>query len=264
MTAKILADSISPAGKRLVTYEITIPKFCQAELNTHRMLSRNSASSRAIPVEKVIEQVKNDCVKPVHWGKAQPGMQAREELTGDAQQNVEEGWYRAARECIREAQWMLEEGAHKQLVNRILEPWMKVKVVVSATEWDGFFRQRCHKDAQPELRVVAEAMRALYDSNVPAKDMMYHTPYVSDEEWRHKPLEQILRVSAARCARVSYNGTSKEWDQELALAEKLTSAGHWSPFEHVAMALRTQHGRSGNFYGWQQLRQIVDPFFYHG
>jgi thymidylate synthase ThyX len=229
---KIIADSVGPRGNRITTMQLCYPRFIHAEFMTHRVFSRNASSSRAIPVAKLIEQVRNNPVMPVHWGKNQPGMQADEELSPENIGAVRGIWRDAAYRAANYAETMARFGAHKQIVNRILEPWQWMHTIVTATEWDNFFALRCHKDAQPEIRRLAEFMRETQHRSVPKKlDYgQWHLPYVNTEieddgeqSYRHKMffdppieghpgacgvqflnLEQALKASVARCARVSY------------------------------------------------------------
>ena len=297
--AKILADSIAPNGARLTTFLISIPKFIQAELNTHRMLSRNSASTRAVPAAKMRQRVIDDPVLPVFWGKNQAGMQAAEELSDADQINVEhngsvfgmqvgtttsrgaarEAWLEGAKEAVALAQHLSEgRGLHKQIANRVLEPFLFVEVVVSATEWANFWRLRCHKDAQPEFRVVAEKMHALYLENVPMGLALgqWHLPWIDLEDVNTVGIalegpEAVKRVSVARSARLSYltHEGKRDVRDDLALCERLAASGHWSPFEHVARPIDlplkgyAEDGspRCGNFIGWHQYRADLDPHF---
>lgn len=288
-SARVLADSVAPNGKRLTTFEVVMPKFVQAELNTHRMLSRNSASSRAIPIEKFIEQVKKNPVLPVWWGKNQSGMQAREELSDNEtaqdlhdvfgwlpdipapRDRARNEWLSARDNAVESAQWLSEIGLHKQIVNRLLEPWIFTTVIVSATEWDNFFKLRCHPDAQPELRHVAVMMRDAREASTPVKmhheSDRRHLPLISAEEQAEMrfagfSLTDICDVSVGRCARVSYltHDGKRDWQADISLAKKLAESGHWSPFEHVA-APRAAAVRIGNFIGWEQYRAKVDPDF---
>src|SRR5262249_604270 len=144
---RILKDSIAPCGKRLVTWELTYPRFVHAELMTHRLFSRNSASSRAIPVERLVARVREDPALP-QWGGKQAGMQAREELPPDLRLQAEELWLKARDLMLDVAGQLGALGLHKQLANRLIEPWMFITVIVSATEFDNWFHLRTHKDAQ--------------------------------------------------------------------------------------------------------------------
>jgi thymidylate synthase ThyX len=260
-SATLIADSVSITGHRLTTFQITIPKWILAELNTHRMLSRNAASSRAIPIEKVIEQVKNDPVIPIAWGRNQRGMQAKEVLTDRESALALESWLEARDKAIGQANYMsIVCCVHKQIANRLLEPWMWATVIVSATEYDNFFRLRCHPDAQPELQHVAFMMRDLYLKSTPTlvTNGQYHLPYVTGQI---STSEDIIR-SVARCARVSYSNHGKDsaFEDDQRLYNQLAESGHLSPFEHVATPA---DGRHGNFEGWQQVRQTLEQYVNH-
>jgi hypothetical protein len=263
ISASILADSINTAtGDRLTTFRILCPKFILAEINTHRMLSRNFSSSRAVPSKKMRQRVIQDPVIPVEFGKNQKGMQSGGTLSG---------WRLAlARQCWLLARypaclfhWLGElVGLHKQVCNRIIEPWVWAEGVVSATEWDNFFELRCHKDAQPEFRVLAEEMKFLYDISKPWKAHPGHShlPFVRGQQEHN--VEHDKNVSAARCARVSFylrDGKKSTLDEDLKLCKRLagSSPKHLSPFEHVATALPTSE-RVGNFVGWQQYRKEIE------
>lgn len=249
--AKVVLDSIC-GGVRLTTFEICIPKFEMAALNTHRQFSRNAASSRAIPVKKMLEMVKTDPVLPVWWGKTQAGMQAREELDSWRKDRAEYTWLQTRDYAVKQAEYLLELGLHKQIANRLLEPWMFTTVLVSATEYDNFFKLRCHPDAQPELKCVAEMMRDLYESGKP-EERIYHRPFITPEEDLNMPWSELNSASAARCARISYltHDGVRDWAKDLELAVRLRNDSHLSPFEHQA----TYDGTgSGNFRGWRQNR----------
>lgn len=261
---EILADSIGPSGKRLTTLVVTYPRFVHSELLTHRMFSRNSASSRAIPNEKLRERVTNDPAMPVWWGRNQSGMQAREELTGSARTAAEVLWLEARDEAMKVSNALAAVGLHKQLCNRLIEPWMGITVIISATEWNNFFKLRCHPDAQPEIRAAAEAMREAMTKSTPSGLMSgeYHLPLVRAEDWNNEPEEHHVKLSVARCARVSYltHDGRRDPKADFDLYERLKTSGHWSPFEHAARALETPD-RIGNFVGWHQHRAEVDPSF---
>lgn len=267
---KILLDSLAPSGARLTTFEITFPRFVLAEFNTHRLLSRNSASSRAIPVEKRVAAVESDPFVPETFGQNQKGMQANEELGDEAAAASKSAWLSAAHAAVQHAKYLAKIGVHKQLANRLLEPFLWHTAVVSATEWDNFFAQRCHPAAQPEIRRIAEMMRDAREASTPRKLLAgeWHLPYADDYTSSYPPLSRETepgfgfdwrQVSVARCARVSYltQDGRRDPQEDLALFERLRTAEpmHASPFEHVAMALeRREH--SGNFVGWMQYRKL--------
>lgn len=276
-SAKIIADSISPSSHRLTTMEITCHRFVLAEFNTHRVFSRNSASSRAIPVSKQLEKVKNDPAYPLSWPSEQKGMQGGGELTLNDLQNAQKMWDMVRWGTINQVEMYLKvaggfEGAsvlHKSLLNRLLEPFMWHTIIVSSTEWDNFFKQRCSPLAQPEIRVVAEKMREVLENSTPSiiPYGAWHMPYIdhkeAGEQFEAGGTWDLKAVSAARCARVSYLTHDGVRDMEVdeELYQKLITADppHASPLEHVATpCLPTRHfSHQGNFTGWDQLRHQV-------
>ena len=243
ITAKIIADSISTNDVRITTMELNYPRFIHSEFMTHRMFSRNASSSRAIPVEKMLKQVQETPAMPIHWGRNQPGMQAREETNALIRGCTrEEQWLAVAKWSLHKARLFAESGYHKQIVNRLLEPFQYIKVIVTATEWDNFFKLRLHEDAQPEMMVLAEHMQAAMDNSVPAalQHGEWHLPYIGDlaygdDEWYPFTTEQAIKCSVARCARVSYlnhDNSNPSIEKDIDLYNKLLEAGHMSPFEH--------------------------------
>ena len=289
-SAKIVTDSVSEVGDRLTTMEVTFPRMVLAEFNTHRVFSRNSASSRAIPVAKQLQRIMDDPFIPVWWGKQQPGMQADVELTGKEREEAEIEWLVARDNAVAHAQRLMELGLHKQISSRLLEPWMWQTVIVTATEWSNFFALRANPMAQPETRVIAEMMRGLYDESEPAlvKGGEWHLPLIQPEERDgvFEFSEEARKISAARCARVSYltHDGKRDLEADLKLYERLAGAGHMSPFEHVATPFEqpyiyrrenvmAEYGDgymesseqvkyllahdSGNFRGWKQLRKFL-------
>ena len=260
--AKVILDSVSPVGKRITTLQLKYPRWVHGEFLTHRVFSRNSMSSRAVPVAKMIEQVRNDPAMPVHWGKNQPGMQAAEELTGDDLGSAKYEWRNAARNAAETAEKLATIGAHKQIVNRILEPFQWMHTVVTATEWDNFFALRCHPDAQPEMQSLAWAMREAMDASAP-QPAEHHFPYVREDEDGVTSMRRLAMVSAARCARVSYlkhDGTAPSIGEDLALFERLAGGTpiHASPLEHQGLAMEHPRRRSRNFVGWWQFRELFE------
>jgi thymidylate synthase ThyX len=279
--AQIIEHSVSPRGKELITIELEYPRFIHGELMTHRVFSRNAASSRAIPVMKMIEQVEERPVVPLHWGVNQPGMQAREELTGKKREEAIHEWERASAHAAYFARSLHGLGVHKQIANRLLEPFQWMKTIVTATEWDNFFELRRHPDAEPHFQLLAEAMwRAIIDSGSPVPRGSdpsvaenWHLPYLTAYE-RSQAAEHygadagwwLARLSAARCARVSYmnhDGTNPDVNKDLETYQKLVGSRplHASPLEHQAFPLDDFNGQSGNFRGWAQYRKFVEQSF---
>lgn len=261
---KIIEDSVAPHGGRLTTFIITFPRIVLAEFNTHRMLSRNSASSRAIPVAKRIAAVELDPFIPDQFGMNRPGMQAGPNIDERQAKEAEQVWLRAASAALQQASALAELGVHKQLANRLLEPFSWHTVIVTATEWDNFFALRCHPDAQPEIRRIAEMMAEAYVAGKPRKLYVgeWHLPLVTEEEreagsssWG----DVLPMLSAGRCARVSYltHEGKRDVDADFALAERLLSSGHMSPFEHQAEVAADGTEKSGNFVGFKQRRKSL-------
>ncbi len=259
-SARVLLDSVSPLGVRLTTLEVTFPRFVLAEFNTHRIFSRNSASSRAIPTSKLIERVEQDPVLPLEWGRNKAGMSASDLLSAEEVAAAQRVWLRARDDAIARARELLDLKVHKQELNRILEPFLWHTVIATATQWDNFFELRCSSNAQPEIRKAAMLMREAIAAGRPealANDA-WHTPLLQPDE-RDLPLETRKRISAARCARVSYltHEGRREIEKDLELYERLKSDRHLSPFEHVATPA-TDDGFHANFRGWIQMRAEIE------
>lgn len=256
--AKVIDDSVSPSGVRLTTLQLKYPRFIHGEFMTHRVFSRNASSSRAIPIAKMIEQVRNDPAMPIEWGMNKPGMQAGDPI--DDPNRAVLSWRMGALEAANRAEIMAKLGLHKQIVNRVLEPFQWMHTIVTATEWDNFFTLRDHPAAQPEIAALARSMRTAMQLSKP--DMQFwHIPYVGIEEALIHNRDEVLMVSAARCARVSYlnhDGSNPDWQRDLELAYKLLEAKHMSPFEHQACALDDPKQRSGNLRGWGQYRKELE------
>jgi thymidylate synthase ThyX len=263
-SARVLLDSISTTGARLLTLQVTYPRFIHAEMMTHRVFSRNAASSRAIPVKKMIAAVRDDPAMPIYWGKNQSGMSARHELSGDPLERARAVWRAALSDALAHAEALSDPDIdlHKQLVNRILEPFAWITVIITATEWANFFTQRLHADAQPEIARIASLMWDALSASAPRRleSGEWHTPLIQDDE-RALDAELRCKLSVARCARVSYlthEGT-RDRAKDLELYDRLLEGGangHWSPFEHVATPLGEPRAYSGNFRGWQQYRKL--------
>ena len=259
--AKIVADSRSPSGARLTTFEVTLPRIVLAEFNTHRALSRNSASSRAIPVAKSIQQVIDDPFIPETFARNQPGMQGDSAL--EDSESARAVWVKACDDAVCHAQELERLGLHKALANRILEPFKWQTIIVSATEWDNFFALRTDANAQAEIRKPAQMMLNLYEN---------HEPMEIKSEWWHLPLLSVYeyadaidgnwnfwkKVSVARCARVSYltHDGKRSFHKDVELHDSLLENGHLSPFEHVATPTRVSMPPS-NFVGWRQYRKEI-------
>lgn len=293
ISAKIIADSVSSDGVRLTTMQLRYPRAIHAEFMTHRVFSRNASSSRAIPVKRLIQDVLDDPFIPLHWGKNQPGMQAHEQCnelllnfihpTPGAHPGFisrERAWLAARDYAVEAARKFDQAGYHKQIVNRLLEPWAHINVVVTATDWANFFALRDHPDAEPHIAVLAREMKAAMDASQPDHkgSGQWHLPYVEGEDekavWDYGLSNDMdlsvlaVKLSVARCARVSYltqEGLRPSIEADLALYDRLVGGVplHASPTEHQATPDNWDgHGwlwpeQHGNFNGWAQHRKSL-------
>jgi hypothetical protein len=263
ITTKVIADSIGTNGKRITTLQLSYHRYIHSEFMTHRMFSRNASSSRAIPTAKLIEQVRNNPVMPVFWGKNQAGMQAREELTGDELAEAKGEWCLAAISAADHAEYMAELGCHKQIVNRILEPFLPINVIVTATEWDNFFELRDHQDAQPEIQELARCMKVAMQESEPEFNG-WHLPYIENDkiDCTKYEFDYLAKISASRCARVSYlkhDGTQSTIEEDLTLFDKLVNSkpAHASPVEHQAYFDPARESSRNFKGGWVQFRDVL-------
>ena len=262
--AKIVCDSVNPAGDRLTTFVCTYPRLVHCEILTHRMFSRNSSSSRAIPVEKMIERILSNPAVPVVWGKNQKGMQADNVLGLTESIKAEDAWLAAMDDALDHAKTLISLGVHKQIANRLLEPFAHMTTIITATDWANFFNLRAHKDAQPEFQELAFQMLVAYRDNEPVEKRAgeWHIPFGDKYVDEGLSTAQMLKIATARCARVSYLTFDNEIDHEAdyRLHDQLLASGHMSPFEHCARAIESSYDMSfkiyyGNFCGWSQYRK---------
>ena len=291
---EILLDSINTAnGSRLTTWILEYPRMVHAEFMTHRMFSKNAASSRAIPIEKMIQQVLDNPAMPEFWGKNQSGMQAIEELDDINKKHRLKPWHevaysdkelamiewlKARDSAVEHVKTLNKMGVHKQIANRILEPWFHIKIIMTATEMENFFALRAHKDAQPEIRVLAEKMLKNYNESIPKKlnpgewhvpfgDRVNHSrlwhdlgkPEGADGDKDYYIDEALKKIAVARCARISYlNFEGKDdYKADINLCERLFGniPKHLSPTEHVAKAEESNEFFA-NFKGFKQYRKF--------
>lgn len=290
-SAKVICDSISKEGIRLTTMELSYPRFIHSQFMTHRMFSRSCSSSRAIPIEKMIGQVLDNPALPVSWGENKPGMQAEIQLDSWGVSTCKNIWNNASLNAVRSTKHLAEQGLHKQVANRLLEPFQYIKVVVTATEWDNFFRLRLDHATQPEMQMLAESMKTELDSSVPnevctKEPISWHLPYIGIVDIAKYEIgtltnTDLKNISAARCARVSYlnhDNTSPDSGKDLDLASLLRKEWHMSPFEHQGVPMRRNIDNtspvhwelgvthmdkgnnlwSNNFRGWIQYRALLE------
>lgn len=299
IAAKVIEDSIAPNGKRLTTFQLQYPRFIHAEAKTHRIvniddeayalmqevslmdcndLSRNASSSRAIPVNKMIERTLADPAFFVHIGKNQAGMQAKEEVGDDIKAAFREEWVELAGIVAKYVdRWANQYNIHKQVANRALEAWQHIHVVVTATELDNFYELRNHPDAQPEIHELARLMLEAQNASTPVfrprlreHESGWHLPYVTAAEraeYANDPLF-LAKLSSARCARTSYinhDGSNPVIEKDIKLFNDLVGSRplHASPTEHQGYPLPLADQRSKNFAGWRQHREIIESYFFN-
>lgn len=302
-SAKVIAQSISSDGTKITTMHFREWRPIHSELMTHKMLGKSAGSSRARPSKAIIDQVRNNPWGPVHWGANQPGMQASKEL--ENKDHAKDLWKWAALDAAAAATRLLDIGAHKQVVNRLLEPFTYIDVLITGTEWNNFFYLRDHEDADPSMRDLAIKAKKAMEEAVPTvlQPGEWHLPFIVPEDWdwareyaesnfmfangnSYEQTVAILRkISAARCARVSYklfDGTTDHM-KDLKLFEDLivSQPVHASPSEHQATPMvrptltnsqlfvpsNWQEGvthidRDGQFWsaflrGWVQFRKLI-------
>ena len=258
--ARVLTDSVSPAGVRLTTMEVCFPRFVLSEFNTHRVFSRNSSSSRAVPTSKMIERVLQNPAMPAEWGVNKAGMSASEALSDQEAEAARTLWLKARDRAVESVRDLQNYNVHKQVINRILEPFMWHTVIVTATEWENFFSLRCAPNAQPEIQVAAKLMRRAMDESIPRSVAVgeWHLPLVQEDE-RTMNIEELKKISAARCARVSYltHDGKRDIEKDIELCERLRLDRHLSPFEHVATPSNDADFHA-NFRGWIQMRKAIE------
>jgi len=278
--AKIIADSINSKGKRITSFVVTMPRIVLAELNTHRVLSRNSASSRAIPFAKMLEMVKKTPFMPIQWMKDHSGMQGNEFFTEDSEiEAVKAAWLEARDNAVASAEKLSALGLSKQFVNRGLEAYMYHTVIITATEFENYFALRAHEAAEIHIQKLAFLMLEEMNNSTPKLLQIgeWHIPFGENmddnkissmyigpdgmkeqEEWLQRAK---VKVAVARCARVSYTVVGEEgkpdnYENDIKLHDRLLGMGHLSPFEHCAQCTDNE-GWSGNFQGWTQYRKML-------
>lgn len=296
ITVEIIADSINERGDRITTFEMVYPRIIHAEFMTHCMLAKNAASSRAIPVKTMLETIQSDMAMPVHWGKNQPGMQANEEHFEklNAGYTPEEWWKLAGLSAIKFAEEFADKGYHKQVANRITEPYQHMKVVmtgVSGIGIDNFFHLRKHTDADPTIHLLAHTALEAYNNSL-ARFLLpgeWHVPYYFDGFWSDSgigvdshgfTLKEALKISASCCAQVSYRKSDDSLEKAEVVYQRLIGSEpvHASPTEHQATPIRyeqtapfdpstwepgiTHVDRNGDFWsakfkGWIQHRKLI-------
>ena len=271
--ATCLLHSVSQTGVPMVTFEIEYPRMILAEINTHRMLSRNSASSRAIPFDKMVTQL---TARPVRFGEANPGMQDKGEehdgkviirdyeIGDDHSDSVvfatsyevsgQEAWEFAKESAVEISKAFYEAGFAKQVYNRLTEPFQMIKTIISGTEWANFFWLRYHESADPTFAELARCMYEALMASTPQQLMPgeWHLPYIITKRNEYDDIEywldestqiseeDALIASAARCAAVSFRNTDYVLEKCRQVHDKLVGNDrkHGSAMEHQAKSIQ--------------------------
>lgn len=261
-SAEVVADTVYD-GVRLTTMRVTLPNIIHKHLLRHRLFSEEDGdtdasfsfeSQRAAPVKAHTNKTEAEPFEPLTWRRNGKGMSPSDYLTPEASAVARATHYDILSYVSMAVRNLEALGVHKEQANRYLEPFQWTTCIISSTNWEGFFAQRDHIDAQEEMQTLARAMRKALDESTP-DEVVFHIPFCgySDDE------TEMIR-SVARCARVSYGRELEEktYEEDKALVERLISSGHWSPFEHVGIAAANWYGpeaHKGNFdYPWSQLR----------
>lgn len=259
---QILADSVYD-GKRITTFQLRYWRPILVEMNTHRAFSRNASSSRAQSFDKRIAQILHDPALPNHWNAEQPGMTGGEEFDQKTKDFINQSIKDLATFTVNYLDELNQEvwdrtgkEIHKQYLNRYLEPFTYTNQVLTATDWDNFFKLRMAEDAQPEFKDLATEIFYQLQENIPNQTNI-HLPYVTVEERDQYPLDICKKIAVARCARVSYRAYGGKYvvEKDLELFNRLWLAGHYSPFEHIATA---DSGRFFNLNGWRSYRYDLE------
>ena len=261
----VLADS-EFQGSRLTTLKLQFWRPILPELSRHRVYSLTFRSSRATPTKVYLQEVRDNPWGPAHITLNQRGMVGKGELTDESSRDE---WYAAWKLASLEACTFAERLSNsslgpvaKEVVNRVLEPYVSITGIISGTEWDNFFKLRIAPDAQGEIRDLALAIKEARDKSQPhqLQEGEWHLPYISDEDRRRYDIETLRKASAARCARVSikaFDGTTSI-EKDVELGNRLISSCHFSPLEMVAQANSKEHAKSNYDNNWLQFRKIVE------
>lgn len=273
ISATMLAHSVTSSGNaEVATLVLEYPRYIHSELMTHRVFSRNASSSRAIPIEAMIEQVVGNTTMPM-WTRKQKGMQGK--LVTDIRtiNDANALWESAARAAISHAQGLEKLGIHKQNANRLLEPFQHIRVIVTATEWENFLNLRNHEDAQPEIRALAREILCELSNSVPMElgREDWHLPFVItkrtaegtqylSQEGDVLTLEQAKMISASCCAQVSYRKEDASLEKAQDIYARLVGSvpRHYSPFEHQCRPISYTDKAKGNLIGFHQLRTDIE------
>ena len=264
ISAKIIAYS-AYESKEIITFELEYPRYIHAELLTHRVFSRNAASSRAIPIAKLIEQVEENTVMPI-WTYNEAGMQGEIVANGRDKHKANAIWLQGAKHAMECASALSAAGIHKQNANRVLEPFQHIKTILTAAQLSNFFALRNHSDAQPEIRTLAREMLLEMKLATPTQLFMgdWHLPYVLSTDIDTLTPAECKRISSSCCAQVSYRRNDPSLQKADFIYDKLVNGkpAHYSPFEHQCTPNIKGETQKGNLYGFHQLRSDIEEGIY--
>ena len=295
ITADIIADSVNSLGHRLTTFVVVVPRIVLAEFNTHRALSRNSASSRAIPFSKMVEKAKTNPFIPRAWQKDHKGMQGTkyfselDTIAGEKMFNFktneydlpiysvelfEEEWLTSRDYAVNQATTLNNRGVTKQICNRLLEPFMYQTIIVTATEWENFFALRADPAAEIHIQELAFKMLEAYNKStpVPLKKGEWHIPFgdrvdagkvtqLLESQDNINPSDHDvdqtrIKIATARCARVSYLNFEGKDDYQADIKLHDNLASMGHWSPFEHCAENTEDSNwSGNFRGFKQYRK---------
>ena len=279
MYAKVIqASCCVDTGAKIFTFELFFPRFILAEQNTHRIFSRNTGSSRAIPLLRMLKELRGTPVVPMFWGANKAGMQSAQELPFWKAKLCHLAWYMHRIYTFGTVRFLSSMGLHKQWANRLLEPHTYIRQVVTSTDWENYLNLRFHDDAQPEIVALAFMIKRELDkynskqavfnevSNKNSKlTKNWHLPYITQVERKQYAQEPLFlaKLSSARCARTSYltqEGVEPNQAKELLTFAKLAESKpiHASPLEHQGYPLQKSEFYSRNFKGFKQFRAIFE------
>jgi hypothetical protein len=231
--AKIIADSINKYGHRLTTYRLIYPRLILSQLNTAKMLSKNTASSRAIKLSENIDRILKDPFIPDSWVKNAPGMFCADTI--DDIDEVKKIWIDSSINACNYARELVKHNLHKQYANRIIEPYMFSDTILSGTDFDNFFHLRISHDAQPEIQTLAELMYDEYEKSNPTLLTygQWHLPYIDtifeNNEIKYfvngeqLDLDTAIKVSVSCCGQVSYRKLNTTVTKALSIYDKFVS-----------------------------------------
>ena len=297
MFVRVIRDSVAAgSGLRLTTIHVRVPRIIWPEIMTHRTFGRNARSSRAVPAKTMLAEIRNDPFVPWRWTRNQKGMQGErghdapvllpfDSLAGSV--SPEQAWLVARDNAVEMAQAFADAEYHKQVFNRLVEPFMWIDGLITSCQWNNFLWLRDHGDAEPHFIDMAGLVRDALAVSAPSRlaDGEWHLPYVTPADHQHAQTvfpdnrelaEELLRkVSAARCARISYapfDGNAS-YEAEVGRYDLLVKSErvHASPLEHQAKGdKKTLDGRwarpelHGNLPGFIQARKLVPNNFVEG